>query len=88
MTYTQGPTMNSLNKADRLENPRSMKTLPTSYAAIVDANGVEIEITEMQIRRALEAVENDGMQHFPYAARSTAGGYWTAKRAPARKLHS
>jgi len=88
MTFTQGLTMNSLNKSDRLDGSRSMKTLPNTYAAIVDANGVEMEITEGQIRRALEAIENEGTQQFPYGSRSTARGRWTANRAPARKLHS
>ena len=88
MTFTQGPTMNSLNKTDRLDSSRTLKALPDTYAAIVDADGVEIEITDAQIRRALELVENDGMQQFPYGSRSTARGRWTSKQAPARKLHS
>jgi len=88
MTLTQGPTMNSFNETDRLENTRSMRTIPTSYAAIVGADGVEVEITEGEIRRALEALENEGVQQYPYCSRRTARGRWTAKRAPARQLHS
>ena len=88
MTFTQGPNMSLLNKTDRLDSSRSMNTLPNTYAAIVDANGVEMEITEGQIRRALEAVENEGTLQFPYGSRSTARGRWKAHRAPARKLHS
>lgn len=88
MTFTQGNTMNSFNKTDRMDSSHSMKTVPTSYAAVVDADGVEVEITEGQIRRALEMLENEGTMQYPYGSRNTARGRWTAKQAPARKLHS
>lgn len=88
MTLAQGPTMNSLKKADGMDSSRTVRTLPTTYAAVIDANGMEVEVTDSQIRRALEAIENDGLQQFPYASRSTARGRWTARRAPARRLHS
>jgi len=85
MTLAQGPIMNSLKKADRV-NGRSVRSLPTSYAAIVDENGMEVEITDAQIRRALESLENE--QQFPFGSRHTARGRWVAAKAPARKLHS
>ncbi len=86
MTLAQGTQMNSFKKADRIDSTHCRTTLPTSYAALVDENGEEVEITDAQIRRALEAVESQ--QQFPYGSRHTARGRWVAAKAPVRKLHS
>lgn len=86
MTLAQGPSMNSLKKAQRIKQSRRVAALPTTYAALVDEHGVEIEITDAQIRKALDAMEDH--QQFPYASRQTARGRWVASKAPARQLHS
>jgi len=77
-------SMNSFKKANRVDaQPRR---LPTSYAALLTEDGVEVEITDAQIRRSLEAAEE--LQQYPFGARHTARGRWEPRKAPARKLHS
>ncbi len=86
MILTQGPTMSLFKKAKRPSGGCRTTSLPTTYAAIVDERGVEIEITDKQIRRAIDSAEDS--QQFPFGSRHTARGRWVASKAPVRKLHS
>ena len=86
MTFAQGPSMNSMHKADRIDMTRRTDALPTSYAAIVDEHGVEVEITDTQVFDALDALEAE--QLFPFGSQHTASGRLVARAAPARVLHS
>jgi len=85
MTLTQGRVMNSLKKTNRSDG-RRINTLPRNYAALLDEHGSEVEITEAQIRRAIESI--DDQQIFPFGSSKTPQGRWVASAAPARKLHS
>jgi len=85
MILTQGPTMSLFKKAKRAGDCRNT-SLPSTYAAVVDERGAEVEITDKQIRRAIESAED--MQQFPFGSRQTARGRYVAAKAPARKLHS
>lgn len=86
MTIAQGPTMNSVQKVDRISNVHQNATVPTSYAAIVNEHGEEVEITDAQISSALEALEAE--QLFPFGSQQTETGLLVAREAPARVLHS
>jgi len=86
MIQTQGPTMSLFKKAKRPAGGCRTSSLPTTYSAVVDERGVEVEITDKQIRRALESAEDS--QLFPFGSRRTARGRYVAAKAPARKLHS
>ena len=84
MIITQGPTMSLFKKAKRPAGGRT--SLSKTYCAVVDDRGVEVEITDKQIRRAIESAEDK--QQFPFGSRHTARGRYVSAKAPARKLHS
>lgn len=86
MIQTQGPTMSLFKKTKGPAGSRRANSLPTTYSAIVDERGVEVEITDKQIRRAIESAED--AQLFPFGSRQSARGRYVAAKAPARKLHS
>jgi len=85
MILTQGTSMSLFKKAKRPAGGRT-SSLAKTYCAVVDDRGVEVEITDKQIRRAVESAED--FQQFPFGSRQTARGRYVAAKAPARKLHS